>query len=376
MRLQDQLTRRITEQVTTVAQPVPALQEAVRRGRGIRRRRSLVTFALPLAAAAVVSAVVIATARMGPQAPNPGHPSPEKFAPVGALDYSHGLRAFASPDEDGEVSIGGRSFPAQDKGYLDTDATATPFGLVFFDKAGQAHLLAQNGTDQTLAPAPTRQDPDNVRLSAKADARLPLVAFTQRGVDGVTVLLDNLDTGRTLDSIAVPCAGPECKEVRVEGLDRGLIFVRTGAGTFVWDPDARGHQRWTLLGTDAFRVADVRNRRVLWSDSPPTPAADSPVADWHFTRGEIDAQLSYDGRHILYWSSTLKPTDPGGHALRLKVKNANWFTFDTDGSVLAAVSGSDQRSTVYDCKLPSGDCERIGSVSTKSGDPMFIGNDM
>jgi hypothetical protein len=376
MRLQDQLTRTISEQVTTVAQPVPDLRDAVRRGRGIRRRRSLVTFALPIAAAGVVGALAIGAARTGPQVPAPDDvPRPQMFAPVGALDYSAGLRAFASPDEDGEVSIGGRSFPVRDKGYLDTDATATPFGLVFFDRAAQAHLLAQNGTDQTLAPAPARQNP-NVRLSAKADARLPLVAFTQPGADGVTVLLDNLHTGRSLDSIDVPCAGPDCKDVRVDGLDRGLVFVRTAAGTFVWDPAARGEARWTLLGKDEFRVADARNGRVLWSGAPPTPAPDSPVAHWHFTRGEIDAELSYDGSHILYWSSTLKPTDSGGNALRLKVKGATWFTFDTDGSVLAAVNGSDQRSTIYDCKLPSGACERIGSVSTKSGDPMFIGNDM
>ena len=58
------------------------------------------------------------------------------------------------------------------------------------------------------------------------------------------------------------------------------------------------------------------------------------------------------------------------------MKGAGWFTFDTDGSVLAAVGGGDQHSTVYDCQLPSGACERIGSVTTKSGDPMFIGNDM
>ena len=135
-------------------------------------------------------------------------------------------------------------------------------------------------------------------------------------------------------------------------------------------------QRWTLLGKDAFRVADVRNGRVLWSDAPPAPAPDSPVAHWRYTKGAIDAELSHDGRHVLYWSSTLKPTEPGGKAIRLKLKNATWFTFDTDGSVLAAVSGGDQNSTVYDCKLPSGACERIGSVTTKSGDPMFIGNDM
>ncbi|MFN7150364.1 MAG: SigE family RNA polymerase sigma factor [Microthrixaceae bacterium] len=367
MRLQDQLTLSITEQVATATQPVPDLADAVRRGRGMRRRRRL-------GAVAAIAVVVLGGATVLPQLSDLAAPEPETFSPVGQLDYSHGLRAFASPDEDGEVSIGGRSFPAEDMGFLDTDAIATPYGLVFFDKAMQAHLLTQDGTDLALAPAPPEQD-NNVRLSAKADARLPLVAFTQPGENGVKVLLHRLDTGHTVDSIDVPCTGAECEEVRVDGLDRGLAFVRTGEGTFVWDPGAQGTKRWTLLGKDEFRVADVRNGRLLWAAAPPTPAPGSPVADWDFTRGEIDAELSYDGRHVLYWSSTLKPTEPGGKAIRLQTKDAIWFTFDTDGSVLAAANGSDQRSPVYDCELPSGTCEQIGSVSTRSGDPVFIGND-
>jgi len=98
--------------------------------------------------------------------------------------------------------------------------------------------------------------------------------------------------------------------------------------------------------------------------------------DGDFTQGQIDAQLSFDGRHVLYWSSTLKPTQPDGRAGRLNVKNAGWFTFDTDGSVLAATNDRHQRSRVFDCKLDTGGCEQIGSVSTESGDPIFIGNDM
>jgi hypothetical protein len=372
MRLEDQLTSTITEHVATVAQPVPDLSRVITKGRGLRRRRQAATLA-------AVAAIAVGAALAGRGVSDLIAPNPERFAPVGPLDYSEGLRAFASPDADGEVSLGGRSFPIEDMGYLDTEATATPHGLVFFDGAGQAHLLAQDGTDQTLAPAPTDQG-DDFRPSAKADARLPLVAFTQPDADGVTVRLVDLDTGSTLDTILVPCAGlfSTCENVRVEGVDRGLVFVRTGEGTFVWNPESRGEDRWTLLGDGDFRVADVRNGRVLWSDAPPAPAPDSPVADWSFTQGKIDAELSYDGRHILYWSSTLKPTEPGGRTLRLDVKDAIWFTFDTDGSVLAATSGSwsGQRSPVFDCKLPTGACERIGSISTRSGDPMFIGNDM
>ncbi len=383
MNLQDQLTGTIIEHVTARAQSVPDPQVVVRRGRAIRRRRKFLGWAVPAAAVAILGAVAMGTARTEQQAPGLDVPRPETFAPVGMLDYSHGLRAFASPDADGMVSIGGRSFPVRAKGYLDTDATATAFGLVFFDRAGQPHLLAQSGTDQVLAPIPTRVGRD-VRLSAKADARRPLVAFTQPSAHGVSVQLASLVTRRSLDSIEVACAGSACKDVRIEAVDHGLVFVRTQGGTFVWDPKSTDAARWTLLGKGAFRVADARNGRVLWSFTPPTPASDSPVADWHFTQGAIDAQLSYDGRHILDWSPTLKPTEPGSHVIRLELKNAAWFTFDTDGSVLAATrvdrstAAENQKSssTIFDCGLSSGACERIGSVSTKSGDPIFIGNDM
>ena len=373
MRLEDQLTRAIAERVTTVPQPVPDLTDVVARSRRRRRRRGA-------AALVVVAGLAVGGAVAVPELSEVTAPvaeRPEHFASIGRLDYSEGLRAFASPDSDGELSLGGRSFPIEDMGYLDTDATATQHGLVFFDSAGQAHLLEQDGTDTTLAPAPTGFD-GSFRPSVKADGMLPLVAFTQPNADGVTVRLQDLDAGRTVDTMLVPCAGSSssCEDVHVDGVDRGLVFVRTDEGTFVWDPEARGAQRWTLLGDGDFRVADVRNGRVLWSGSPPTPAPNNPVASWDFTQGEIDAELSYDGRHILYWSSTLKPTEPGGETIRLDVKHAIWFTFDTDGSVLAAAIGDNQRSPVFDCELATGACEQIGSVSTRSGDPMFIGNDM
>ncbi len=300
---------------------------------------------------------------------------PQRFAAVGRLDYAEGLRAFASPDEDGQLSLGGRFFPRKDMGYLDTDATATPYGLVFFDRGGQAHLLSEDGTDTTLAPAPTATG-SRFRPSSKADAQLPLVAFTQPAEDGVEVVLHDLEARRTVDTLPVSCSDKDCLNVVVDGLDRGLVFVRTGDGTFVWDPDASGEARWTRLGEGKFRVADARNGRVMWAYAAPEPAPDSPVAGWDFTEGAIDAQLSFDGRHILYWSSKLEPTTPGDRAIQLEVKDAIWFTFDTDGSVLAAANGPKQQGVFYDCEIPSGTCTEIGRVSTRGGDPMFIGDDM
>ncbi len=369
MRVEEQLSATISARVQD-PRPVSDLPGAVLEGRRIRRRRNVAAVAALAAVSSVAAGVVMAL----PSVPDLVAPEPERFASAGRLDFTEGARAFASPD--GGVWIGGRSFSTQKMGYLDTEATATPYGLVFFDKADQPHLLARDGSDVLLAPTPSEHNP-RFHASAKADAQLPLVAFTQSTDDGVTVWLHGLDTGRSLDSFTVPCSGASCEDVRVDGVDRGLVFVRTEKGTFVWDPNASGAQRWTLLGKGGFRVADVRNGRVLWSGAPPAPASNNPVAEWEFTQGAIDAELSYDGGHVLYWSPILEPTEPSGRPLRLQVKKAQWFTFDTDGSVLAATSeGRGWRSRIYDCEIPSGSCEQIGRIPTRSGDPVFIGNDM
>lgn len=369
MRVEEQLSATIRARVEDL-RPVPDLPRAILEGRRIRRRRNVVSAAAVAAVSSVAAGVVMAL----PSVPDLTAPEPERFASVGALDFTKGARAFASPD--GGVWIGGRSFSTEEMGYLDTEATATPYGLVFFDKADQPHLLARDGSDVLLAPTPSEYNP-RFRASAKADAQLPLVAFTQSTGDGVTVRLHDLDAGSSVGSFHVPCSEKSCEDVRVDGVDRGLVFVRTQKGTFVWDPGARGARRWTLLGKGDFRVADVRNAHLLWFGAPPAPAPGSPVAKWEFTEGPIDAELSYDGSHVLYWSPVLEPTEPGGRPVRLQVRKAQWFTFDTDGSVLAAtVEGRGRRSSIYDCAIPSGSCEQIGRITTRSGDPVFIGNDM
>src|SRR5690625_4709346 len=73
-------------------------------------------------------------------------------------------------------------------------------------------------------------------------------------------------------------------------------------------------------------------------------------------------------------SSRLKPVRDGGKAIRLDAKGLQFFAFDTDGSVLAATYGNPAK--VYDCVLPSGKCTRLEDLSTKNGDPIFIGSDM
>lgn len=375
MSVETQLAEVIEERVGKAPLPVPDLDRVRKHGSRLRNRhkRRRVGMAATVGVAAC-GAVVLTQTVMRVDDFNPA-PEPQRFAAVGPLDFSEGARAFASPDPDGRISLGGRYFPRKHMTYLDTSATATPYGLVFFDRAGQAHLLGENGKDTVLAPAPTVVVP-GLYPSSKADARLPLVAFTQARPDGVAVVLRDMESGRTIATRLVQCTGGDCTDVTVEAVDHGLVFVRTSTGTFVWDPEADDADQWTSLGEGEFRVADARNGRILWSYAPPSPAPNSPVADWAFTKGKIDAELSLDGNHVLYWGPRLKPTTPEGTPIVLDVEGAIWFTFDTDGSVLAAANGRDMTGVFYDCVIPSGSCEHIGTVSTTSGDPVFIGSDM
>lgn len=370
MRLEEQLAEVIEERLTGLTPAVPAPAEVRRRGRALRRRRHLAALA---GVAVLVGGASVAVAELSGSGAESGVDT-HRIDPVGPLDYGDGLRAYASPDADGEVFLGGRSFPKKDMGFLDTDASATPYGMVFFDGTGRAHLLTESGEDRFLAPAPAEQV-DGFRPSVQADAALPLVAFTQPHAGGVRVHLHDLETLSSVDTIDVPCSGEGCEGVRVDGLDRGLAFVRTPDGTFVWDRTARGARRWTLLGAGELRVASARNGRVLWSGARPVPAAGSPVATWSFTEGPVDAELSHDGRYVLYWSTELTPTEAGGRPVRLQAEGI-WLTFDTDGSVLVAGIGRGGRHPIHDCLVPSGVCERIGTLTASSGDPMFIGNDM
>ena len=371
MTIDQQLHRSLTDRLDDLSPPAPDLGVVLRKGRSRRRRRQ----GTVVAALALVASTGLLAAQFGPGALS--GLTTQEFQPVGQLDFTGGLRAYMSPDPDGEISLGGRTFPAGDLDYIDTDATATPYGMVFFDGDERPFLLKETGRQEALAPTP-EENPKG-HPSSKADAALPLAAWTEGTEGGLTVRLYDLSTGRTVATRTVPCDGKACEQVKIDALDQGMVFVRTGDGTFVWDPAAEGDAAWTAFSGPETRVADVRNKRVLHTGPAPAPDPAGPVDDsWSFTKGEIDAQLSFDGEHVLYWSTTLEPTTPDGKPVRLDVKAGEWafVTFDTDGSVLVATNGPDLSSTVFDCELPSGKCARLGRMSTRNGDPIFVGNDM
>lgn len=369
MRLEDQVAEVIADRAGRVEVSPPDVAEVVRRGQLRQRRRRVVRDGV----AALVVVAVAATALTHVRGDRPGGPAgpgePEQLRPVGALELDDGLRAVASPD--GGLLLGGRTVPAQGAPDLDTAATATPYGMVFFDSAGHARLLDGAGEFVDLG-GPAAPAPAGYRPTSGADATRPWVAFTLPASDGVTVVLHDLAEDRRVAELQLDCGG--CDGVGVDAVDRGLVFLRDGGRSVVWDVTALGSDREvTELGSGDFRLADARGGRLLWSGAPPVPGADSPVAGWPTIEGPVDARLSFDGGHVLDWSNVLQPTTAGGRPVRLDVQ-AVFYAFDTDGSVLAATLEGEQ-STVHDCEVPSGRCVVVGTVPTASGDPVFLGAD-
>ena len=356
------LTDGLTEHLRDLTPPHPDLDRVVQQGR--RRRRTRLT--AQVAAAVLVAGALGGTALTlrGGGTDKVGDP-PFATAP---LDLSHGLRAYADPG--GQGRMGGRSFSAKDLEQLDTDAAATDQGIVFFQD-GRPFLLGESGKPQQLWSGPV-DDPGGWHPTAKNDATTPAVAFAVRHGQEVTLVVRDLDTTATV-SLPVDCEGPSgCDKLVVEGIDSGHVFVRTSAGTFVWRYTAgAGGDRLEPFAGPRTRVADVRSRTVLYDGPRPTVT----LAGWRYVAGAIDAQLTFDGSHVLYWSPDLKPVEAGGSTIHLDVpKGTQFFTVDTDGSILAATTGD--RARFFDCEVPSGTCEPIGALRMTGGDPMFIGNDM
>ena len=344
------LAELIHERLDAVDVPPADLAAVHRRGDRIRGRRAV---GYATAGIAAVVAVGLVVGQLGGGGSDPrGHDIP----PIGQLDFSEGLRAYAAPGE--EIHLGGRVFPAERLEFLDTDATATSYGVLYYD-AGRPRLLDESGTVVLLEPGAEKTDS---HPTAKADSQAPLVAYgvTLAGVP--LVVVRDLATGEVIARHEVPT------DAVIDAIDDGVVFVRTGDGTFAWDSRVEAMEQLSGRKT---RVADVRNGVLLYDG----PAPDGPAAAaYRLVPGGIDAQLTFDGGHILYWSNRLESTD-GGKPIVLD-EEGGWFAVDTDGSILVAGVGRGFAHPMYDCEVPSGTCTELGPLDAKHGDPMFIGVDM
>lgn len=340
--------------------PPPPLGPVVVAG---RRRRRLRRGAAATTVTAALAAVVLGGVHvMGSEQPGRGLDSAGSLS-LGPLDFAHGARAYADPGR--ELHLAGRTFPAGELGMLDTDAVATAYGVVYFDH-GRPTLLGRDGKDHPLVAG----DVDGgLRSTAKADSVHPWVAYATRRDGTTTLTVHDLQTGEDVASTTIDGLGAD--GLVVDALDDGVVYVRTEQLTRAWDT-ADG--TWRTVYDGGGRVVDVRGGVMLYDGEPP--------ADLGLRRVEapVDATLTFDGRHVLSWSSRLRATD-GGPDLVLDQgptgKGLGFWAIDSDGSVLVArPDGGYPDFLVYDCDASSGACELLGPLKAKGGDPEFLGADM
>lgn len=361
----DALRRAIAENVENVLAP-PADLAAVRLiGRRIsHERRVCVAVALVAVGALMVTAAVLGS-KGSQQDKN------RVIDPIGALDFSDGLRAVASPDG-GQVYLAGRRFSADDlPDGIDTSAAVTAVGVVFY-RGNDPYLLDSDGEVRQLEVSTTENR--QVRPTSKSDGTD--VAYAMPTRSGVEVVVQDLATSEDLGRRTFPCRRRACEDVVLEALDRGAVFVRTRTGTMRWDLEA---DRVELFSSPGTRVVDVRNGVVLYGGARPGAAL---ARDYQLVRGAVDGQLTLDGRYVLAWSSRLIPTSPGIPPITLAEPRAlnrtAFWTMDTDGTVLVAVPARHEPvAKVYDCPVSREECQlTVAKLDIASGDPVFIGADM
>ncbi|TQK71960.1 hypothetical protein [Nocardioides sp. SLBN-35] len=357
-----ELSDLLAERIDDFAVPPADLSTARAAGRRLRRRRRTT-------AALAATTVLAAGIGLAVTLPGTGHDGQAvrdpAYASVGALDLTHGARAYADPGV--TIHLGGRSFDYGKLTYLDTDAVATPRGVVFFD-AGRPMLLDASGSVVRLVTGPL-DAPAGFHPTAKVDAQAPLVAWATLREGVATITVRDLDTGADVGSTTLDCGA--CDDLVVDGIDSGRVFVRDAAGTRTW---TFADDTWQDFAPPKTRVADVRGGVVLYTGPRPTVPGDLRLVEGP----GIDAQLTLDGRYVLYWSSTLQPTAPGDEPVILAVgprtqqDGPAWYAVDTDGTVLVATADG----TVHDCVIAPGSCTELDRLSGKGGDPQFIGVDM
>lgn len=359
-----ELRETLQEKLPAIETPPGDLGRVIHRGLRLRRRRRALIGGAGLACVLAVT-LTVGLGLLGQDGTDNGR----RFTSIGRLDLDPGLRAYGDPG--GTLHLGGRTFDGSQLEFLDTDATGTPYGIVFFD-SGRPYLLDESGSSRALVRGPV-DAANGFHPTAKADSRRPYVAWATLRGSTATVTVRDMDTGRDVATRDVDCEDA-CGRLVIDAVDDGVVFLRTASGIATWDSATDAYTEFA--GQDT-RVADVRNGVVLYDGPAPTNPG-----DWRLVRGAVDAQLTFDGGHVLSWSSRLEPTVQGDDPILLDVGSAKgedglgFYNIDTDGSILLAYTTDYPRFTVYDCVVPSGKCTEIGRLRPEGGDPMFLGNDM
>jgi len=322
-------------------------------------------------AAAVVAALAAVTALVigGGGAPDTA------IDPVAipTMDFTPGLRGFYDT-ADRATHLAGQTFQLDSALDPGTSATATPFGLVFFDQDQTVRLLPADGRVRTLAASPVRAD-GAFAPTVRYDPSRGLIAWLTSSDGRVNLSVYELvgPRLRLIGSYPAPCSGADCDQAVVAGIDQGLVFAHDAGGTSVLDPLAGPAAEWTHV-TDG-QVTDVKNRVVLAYEDEVTPLPDLLVAQgWRQTPAQgPDSLLTFDGNYELSGSTTLASTT-GGRPLTLGIPVGSGpvtFSVDTDGSVLAARAEGDQ-DVFWDC-MAAINCVELGRVDSTDSGPVFVG---
>jgi hypothetical protein len=283
----------------------------------------------------------------------------------GGFDTTEGLRAVGAPGVElliggSRVSLEGGSLP-----FLDTDAAASSYGVLYTDADGSIQLLEPDGEARPLTDPGAV--PSEAHPTIKVDAADDLAAWMTYDDGEPALQVYDLAEDELVASTSPPCMD-DCDALVIDAISGGRVVLRGEQGTVTWNwtsPD----QAWVPLAGPATRVADVANRVLLYDGPRPTRLPEG----WRAVPGPVDGLLTHDGEHVVAWDRVLPSTRPGGDPIRLEDVGAIFYTVDTDGSVMAATLSPTE---VYDCDVPSGGCEKFATLPEGAGDPVFIGNDM
>lgn len=347
--------------------PVRGPAGVLARGRVLRRRRRTARTAV----LGVVATVAGLGVHVGLDAVD-GRALRDPIVLASALDLEEGLRAYGDPGV--FLEVGGVRVVDEDLGRLDVEAAGTALGVVYYD-AGRPWLLERDGGSRPLVTGSVDPLPTGPAPGARTDRDGVTVAYAYAAGGLATVEVRDLATWDVLGRREVPCPAGDCTGLVVDAVDDGLVFLRVPGGAGVWDVSSG---TWTEF-SPATRLADVRAGVVL-HEGPASPALEE--LGLRQVAGPIDGQLTFDGGHVLAWSSRLEPTTPGGEPVVLERgpvgagDGLGFWTVDTDGSVLVAWTEDYPDFAVEDCDPVSGACERVGRIRTRGGDPQFLGNDM
>ena len=237
---------------------------------------------------------------------------------------------------------------------LDTDAAATPGGVVYYDAGrpmlldldGEIHPWSPDAVDRSAATSTRRPRPTRPR------PRSPWPSLR----DGEPrILVVDTETGRCVDAIDFVC----------DGLRRRDRCVRRRCGVL---PRRRRHQRCgTSTGTSP-APSPGRGRR---SPTSATASCSTTAPCRSPSRASASATTpSSAGRSTPSSPTTVPTCSPGrapwsrpgrGEPLQLSVTerdSASQWTVDTDGSILVA-SRAGSATRVDDCDPVTGACERV-----------------